>query len=294
MYPFDRHRLSPGTGLRLLLSPGAGTGAGTGAGAGRGEPWTRVTGAVAGLEATDLRPGPVVDALFGSLVRAALALPADHPGIERAGARVRDLCARGEARLESRWAHRVIADPASLRAFPYLANYVALVRGEWEALTAALGRRPRRVAFVGSGPLPLSALLLHRLAPDVAVTCVDRDPDAVTLGCRVASSLGCDSSPAFVETEADDLDAGAFDVVVVAALVGITPAEKRAAVTALASGLGRDALLAVRSVPADGRQLLYPRLAATDVPAGLLFVGEWIPPPPVINSLVLLSRDGIE
>ncbi len=287
MCPLDRRC---GSGVEIArngasLPPAAAAGS-----ADQGEPWTRIVATVAALEATDLQPCPLVNGLFGALVQAAVALPADHPGIARYGPRVRPLCAVGESALETAWARRLIGDPTALGAFPYLDNYVALVQGEWAALTATLGRRPRRVVFIGSGPLPLTALLLHRLVPDLAVTCVDRDPDAVALGRQVAASVAGARAAVFVHAEADDLDPTGFDVVLVAALVGSTSAAKGATLARLASRLSQGALVAVRSVPADGRELLYPRLAPADIPAPLRQVGQWTPPPSVINNVVLLSR----
>jgi hypothetical protein len=250
-----------------------------------------LAGVVAELERTDLRPGPVVDSLFARLVALALDLPADHP-VLRCGpvlARVRDLAARGESELEAHWAARVRSDPGLLREFPYLGNYLRLARGEWRSMLAACGRRPRSLAFVGSGPLPLSALIIGRLAPDVAVTCVDRDVAAVALG-RGVARLGCGPGAAqvrFVAAEADQVDYSPFDVVVLAALVGATAEQKAAVLGRVAASMRPGALLTVRSVPADGRLLLYPRVEVRDLPATVRPVGEWHPPRGVVNSLQL-------
>jgi SAM-dependent methyltransferase len=250
------------------------------------------------LERTDLRPGPVVDVLFSRLVALAFDLPADDPvlGREPLVAQVRDLASRGECELEAHWAARVRSDPRVLRDFPFLWNYLRLARGEWQAVRTA-GRRPRALAFVGSGPLPLSALTLHRLAPEVEVTCIDRDPAAVALGRGVARSVGADVSGVggesgvggvrFVAAEAADLDYAPFDVVVVAALVGATVPGKGAVLDRIASSLRPGAVLAVRSVPADGRRLLYPRVEVRDLPSAVRPVGEWLPPSGVVNSLQL-------
>jgi hypothetical protein len=52
--------------------------------------------------------------------------------------------------------------------------------------------------------------------------------------------------------------------------VGDTPVGKRAALTA---GLSGEAVLAVRSVPADGRQVLYPSVTSGDLSDALRVVG---------------------
>lgn len=51
---------------------------------------------------------------------------------------------------------------ALLRSFPYFQNYVELARLELCALRAVEPRAPRRIAFLGSGPLPLTSMCLLR------------------------------------------------------------------------------------------------------------------------------------
>lgn len=251
----------------------------------------RVAGLIAELGRTDLRPSPRVDALFRALVAAAVRMVPDDAALDDialVGA-VQRLCAEGETHLESAWAERVAAAPESLREFPYLANYEALVAFEYEALASRLGRAPGSVAVVGSGPLPLTAVLLHRLDPRLRVTCLDRDGAALARGERVASVLRA-GGVRHVRSDACHHDYSAYDVVVVAALVGMTPTEKAEVLRAVARTSSPSALVAARSVPADGRRLLYPRIDAACVPESMEVVDEHLPPPGVINSLALVRR----
>ena len=244
------------------------------------------------LERTDLMPGPRTDDLFRRLVAIACTATGDdvlrlNPGLR---ARIRHLCARGEANLEAAWAHRVAAHPASVQGFPYLDHYASLAAAEYIAIVQALGRSPRHLVFVGSGPLPLSVVMLHRLATEMSITCLDRDHRAVHSGRSVARALTGDGSRLrFTRCDAAGYDYSAADVVVVAALVGTTLRQKRALLARIAKSLDADALLAARSVPADGRQLLYLRIDPKGVPSGLHVLGEWAPPPQVINSVLLLT-----
>lgn len=195
----------------------------------------------------------------------------------------------GEARLETFWADRVIADPGRLKDFPYLDSYRLLADGEHHALSLALGRTPTSVAFVGSGPFPLTAIELHRLDPQLRITCLDRDPVALARGARAAAVLCSDPSRLrFLHADADDFDYSGHDAVVTAALVGLTRATKRSLLGSVARTLRPDAVLAARSVPSDGRQWLYLRIEPADVPDRLTLIGEWEPPPGVLNSLLLL------
>ncbi len=246
------------------------------------------------LTLTDLAPSPQVDALFSSLVGAAAAAGGDHPLIhEPAGlALCRQVCAAGETKLEEFWARRILAEPAQLQHFPYLANYRHLARSEHLALSRTLaqlsGRALRHIVFAGCGPLPLTAIALGELEPSLRITCLDVDPAAAATARRIGALL----APGRIDVVAADARDHTYrgvDAVLVAALVGETPAEKLGLLRAVAAGLEPGVLLAARSVPADGRQLLYARLE----PAGLAVselevIGEWLPPAGVINSLLLL------
>lgn len=263
------------------------------------------------LEGTDLTPGPVVDRTCGDLVALALRTTAAEVATVPADlvARVRALAAAAEARLELHWSAAVAEGRAALEEFPYAAQYrtlchaeEALVRqtlasrapvpaaagasGASAAVTVAPAGRVH-VVVAGSGPLPLTALSWAARHDDVQVHCVDRDPAALAAGERLARSQGL--GPGRIGFEHADVAraqclAGA-DVVHVAALVGDGTAAKAHLLDDLASAMAPGALLAVRSVPTDGRQLLYPQVdLAALAPLGAL-EGTWEPDPPVINSL---------
>jgi hypothetical protein len=257
----------------------------------------RVYRRLAALERLD--PGPEVDALFGRLVALATRapLPDDDlvlrdPVLRAIAPRLHLLCARGETALERRWAGTVAtsADPAAtLRAFPYHANYRQLVRLEWHAMVGATGRPPHRVAFVGSGPLPLSALLLatHH---GVRVEGIARDGDAVTGARRVTAALGVAGVTFRAEDVLASIDLDGYDAVVVAALVGLDADAKRRILDHLAAHLRPGALLVARSAHGT-RALLYPEIdLAAVAPFELLAVLH--PYGPVINSVVLARQPG--
>ena len=243
------------------------------------------------LAGTDLRPGPLVNGLFQSLVAAALAA-APHELLDaRTIEALHRLCSRGEANLEAHWASRIHANPESIVDFPYLDNYRKLAAAEYRAIVDALGAAPRTLVFVGSGPLPLSAVLLAQSGHGLRVTCVDRDVHAVRQGWRVARALigpGARAALTFARADAGKHDYSAYDVVLVAALVGLTRTEKATMLGRIADTLAPGSLLAARSVPEDGRRMLYPRIEHSSVPATLDVLGEVDPPPGVINSLLLM------
>jgi nicotianamine synthase len=253
-----------------------------------------------------LAPGPEVNALFEELVR--VCVHADDRAARRvlADARIRRLrpdllrlCSRGESMLEQAWARGVLeaADPwAELGRFSYLENYEQLSRLEVHTLAAA-GHVPQagRVCFLGGGSLPLSALLMHRDL-GAAVDIVDNEPQAADLARRLLDRLAPGPGLRVVQadaTSAEDMARllGGCDVVVVAALVGHTPRQKRAVLRAVGRALDPGAYLVVRS--ARGlRSLLYAVVEPGDVAEAGGCVPQVLVHPlgDVVNSVLVARR----
>lgn len=247
------------------------------------------------VAAPTLEPGPGTDALFTRLVGLAVAPRPGHvvdavladPELTGRLPDLRARCSAGEYALERAWARRVLAadDPAAaLERFPYLQNYRDLTRIEYHAVAGHAPLAPRRALFVGAGPLPLSALLLARHG--VAVDAVDVDAEAVALGDAVARALGDDVTVR--EGDVLDLDDLAdYDLVCVAALVGLDPDAKTTALAHVRAQMRPGATVLARSAHSL-RGLLYPVLdVADDGLGGLEPLAVLHPHTDVVNSVVL-------
>lgn len=232
------------------------------------------------LSCSDLRPSPSVNYLFSQLV--GLSLTDIDPTIHQR-ILARKLAAAGEFELEKSWAERIM-NGESLDGFPYLDNYQALAEHEYAALMRHASRTDSW-AFVGSGPLPLSQLLFERMHGGVH-TYVERDPAAHHRGAMLTAALGADVDRHHILADAQDCDYADHDIVLMAALVGDDDVEKQKILQRIAGSMKPGALLAARSVPYDGRTLLYPRL--TTLPSGVTLLEETSPPEGVINSLVIM------
>lgn len=245
-----------------------------------------------------LLPGPEVDRLFSRLVELVVTLgPADaetllaDPTVQAIRPHLQDLCARGECELERAWADRIAAarrPAAELERFPYLGNYRLLTRLEWSSITGVGAAAPRRLAFLGSGPLPLSPLLLAH-DHGVTVDAFDRDRDAVNRSRALLDALDLPG----VRTHHLDVVAGrpdlhAHDVVVLAALVGATPEAKRRAVRRVQARMRPGSLLIVRSAH-GARSLLYPPLDL-DALDDLELLSVVHPYNQVVNSIVVARK----
>ncbi|HEY6794089.1 MAG TPA: nicotianamine synthase family protein [Kineosporiaceae bacterium] len=256
-----------------------------------------------------LAPAPGVDDLFGELVEVCVRTDEAAAPTVLADPRIRELlpdllriCGEGESLLEQAWARRVIgsADPwGELVQFPYLENYRQLTRLELHALAGAGHRlQPgRRVCFLGGGPLPLTAVLMHaELGTPVEV--VDNRAEAVDLARQVIARLAPGSGIRVVRADASAAeDMGRIlagcDVVVLAALVGCTRQQKQEVLGAVGGALDAGAYLVVRSTHGL-RSLLYPVVAVSDVAemAGCLPEVLVHPLGDVVNSVLVARRQG--
>ncbi len=253
-----------------------------------------------------LDPGPQTDRLFTELVRTCIAAPGVGAAAVLADQRLIDLrsdllriCAEGEGRLETRWAQRVCAsaDPETeLAAFPYIENYHRLVRLELGALAGAgwSGGSHSRIAFLGGGPLPLSALLTHR-ALDCRMDVIDNSPPAIRRAERLLARVQPGGSIRTVEADASrpsDMAAALTDcdLVIVAALVGMDRVAKRRVLRAVSAAVAPGTHVVIRSA-AELRTMLYPDVSVDDVIAGGLTPVSLVHPmDEVVNSVWVTRR----
>lgn len=165
---------------------------------------------------------------------------------------------QAEGEMEAFWAERFNRKRGGLSVddlneFIYRDNYDELTKMElnhWDAK----GDGPDQdshIFFVGSGPLPLTAIDYH-LKTGAKITCVDIDPDAVAQSRALLRKIGLDRAINVVHQTGEAVDYSEASHVVVAALI-----PKQADVVAKALEDNPKAVLGVRS--ASGlRTLLYP------------------------------------
>ncbi|KAG9232440.1 Nicotianamine synthase protein-domain-containing protein [Amylocarpus encephaloides] len=203
-----------------------------------------------------LSPGPVVNALFGELMTICLmscpdkkaSLILSDPRIQDILPNLHTLCSQSEFEMERYWAERITEaqDPVlESKQFTYYENYVDLTRLELAALSAVDTKEIRSVAFIGSGPLPLTSLcLLEQLG--------GRSLGHIAEGMEFQLGEASSKSKSKAST-----DLTSFDVVFLAALVGSTQVEKEAVLKDVVSRMRKGSLLVVRSVHGL-RGLCYP------------------------------------
>jgi nicotianamine synthase len=211
----------------------------------------------------------------------------------------------------------MIIAKSELQAFPYYQNYIDLTRLEISAISAIDTRPIKNIAFIGSGPLPLSSLcLIDQLnifsetkqrsnlgllgwiqnflgfgtKQGIRVVNIDHCPAAIEMSTALCNSLG--PSAHGIEHSVSDAissyDLRDFDVIFLAALVGANQAEKEEILRSVTARMREGALVVIRSVNGM-RELCYPVFEG-----GSEGVGEYIevgvtvhPGGEVVNSVVV-------
>lgn len=150
-----------------------------------------------------------------------------------------------------------------LQSFPYYDNYVDLSRLEASLINAFASSPPTSIAFIGSGPLPLTSLCFLSQYPNAHIHNVDRDATALRLSAALCTKLGFSQRMSFTneditqegpETQVSWTES---QVVFLAALVGTDTRSKLEILRDLAARLQPGCLVVARSARGM-RSVLYP------------------------------------
>jgi len=178
---------------------------------------------------SDLSPdNPQVNHCFGQLVATLREWQsngfghhlADHPELSHIAEALPRLCARAECEMEKWWCRQILASDCpgaqALAAFWYLDEYAALCRSELQLV----GENARSgFAFLGSGALPLTAILLAQSCPDARISCVDCDEESCTLSERLLKLLGLSQRIDVNRADAEHYEARADETLICASLL---------------------------------------------------------------------------
>lgn len=152
---------------------------------------------------SDLSPcNPRINAALSALVRGVLegsptgdaARVLADPRVGAVRASLVQRLALAEAALERHWARafsqRLRLTAADLSRFTYWDCYRHLVQAELRSLGPYLKLgEAESIAFVGAGPLPLSAIMVH-IRTGLKVTCIDVEAEACSLARALCSEAG--------------------------------------------------------------------------------------------------------
>lgn len=270
-----------------------------------------------------LEPSPSINKLYSELVRICSAPTSSevynhilndlqlHSIINT----LRSLASEGEYFLERHWTYLLINKPveegiddvsgsqSKLEAFPYYQNYVDLARAELHAIAGSVDyNHPpfKRIAFIGSGPLPLSAIITSRIAhrfpftfsSNLEIHAVDFSKEACILADSIITNSSTNQSHTVktVHGCATSIPLSCYDLIHIAALVGSSCEEKLNILKRIAKDSKSSTIIVIRS--AEGmRRILYPPVEPDLIrKAGLELLGNYIPHGDVVNSVMIAYK----
>ncbi|GMI94315.1 nicotianamine synthase 3, ARABIDOPSIS THALIANA NICOTIANAMINE SYNTHASE 3 [Hibiscus trionum] len=247
-----------------------------------------------------LKPSKDVDMLFTQLV--ATCMPPSPIDVTKLCKTIQDirskliqLCGQAEGLLESHFSTILgsYQNPLHyLNIFPYYSNYLKLSQLEFNILTKHCSNVPTKVAFVGSGPLPLTSIVLASFhLTTTSFHNYDVDPSANSKALQLVSSdPDLSQRMSFHTTDIMDVTNALndYDVVFLAALVGMDKNAKVGVIDHLAKYMAPGAILMLRSAH-GARAFLYPVVDPCDL-RGFEVLSIFHPTDEVINSVVIARK----
>ncbi|XP_022965879.1 nicotianamine synthase [Cucurbita maxima] len=253
-----------------------------------------------------LQPSKHVNSLFSQLVLTCTPPPPPPPSpplidisklsstVQTMRSHLIKLCGQAEGLLEHHYStilasHQNPLDHLSL--FPYYSNYLKLTHLEFSILTRYISPAlPSKVAFIGSGALPFSSIIMAlKYLPTTEFHNFDVDSSANAKATMlVASDVDLSRRMTFHTTDIMDVTSDMlreFEVVFLAALVGMEKEEKVKVIEHLRKNMTSGSLLMLRSAY-GARAFLYPVVEASDL-RGFEILTTFHPTDDVVNSIVL-------
>lgn len=252
------------------------------------------------IKLESLCPSKVVNNLFTQLVL--LCTPPstiDVRSLSEAEQEMRSklicLCGEAEGLLESHYSAILgqFRDPVEhLATFPYYNNYRKLAGLEFGMMIDNGVPVPEHMAFVGSGPLPLTSLVLAtEHMPSTQFHNYDLDPVANAVAARLVAARP-ELSRRMAFHTCNVMDAAGrladYEVVLLAALVGMDRRGKAEVIRHLAENMAPGAFLLLRSAH-GARGFLYPVVNVEDL-RGFHVISVVHPTDEVINSVILARK----
>lgn len=248
--------------------------------------------------APSLKPSPDINRTFTELVN--LSTSASQYSarkilgsrrVQKIIPRLRTLNATGEVELEQAWVRTILASThptITLEQFPYYENYLKLTELEFRSLNLSGNRPIKHVLFIGSGPLPLSSILMARKF-GLFVDNIDNDADASALSTALVQRLGLADVINIRHAEAKTHQSyHRYDAIFLAALVGTDGREKQEIIDAIQQRMKPGAFLVARTAH-NLRTLLYPQLDIDDI-TGLTPHIVIQPLNEVVNSVAIFEK----
>lgn len=139
------------------------------------------------------------------------------------------LCGSAECEMEKFWAKEFIShadklgkplQKGDLKKFWYQAEYESLCRAEWDIISSCnLKDEINQICFMGSGALPLTAILAAYDSPNLKIKCVDFDKEACELSKQLIEALGLSNQIEVINQAALDYQPSKKELIICASLL---------------------------------------------------------------------------
>ncbi|KAK7272657.1 hypothetical protein RJT34_29398 [Clitoria ternatea] len=247
-----------------------------------------------------LRPSKQVNSLLTHLVKlCTLPSSIDIEALPQEVKNMREslikLSGHAEGLLELEFSTLISLTPMplnNLTLFPYYGNYVKLANLENKILKENGVVNPKKVAFVGSGPMPLTSIIMatHHME-STHFDNFDIDEKANEMARKIVACDGGLEKRMKFETQ-DIMEVrerlGEYDCIFLAALVGMTKEAKVKILGHIRKYMKEGGALLVRSAK-GARAFLYPIVEEHDI-LNFELLTIFHPTNEVINSVVLLRK----
>ncbi len=239
-------------------------------------------------EIKDLKPSNEVNQIFSKLVDIALSENTKYNVTQKDKKYIQSMASRAEYELEKYWANLIISGDKKLEDFIYYNNYVKLTKLEWMSLLSCKIHKRHKVLFIGSGPLPLTSIVLSRDF-NCNVTLLDSSTEAINLSKQLLNKINLDNKFEFINEDAIKFNGyGKYDVIYFAALAGAINSLKKKILDKIKRLSKDDVHLIVRS-SFGNREILYRRISNKDI-EGYKVEVEVKPHNDVVNSFLILKK----
>uniref|UniRef100_A0A5B6ZBG8 Nicotianamine synthase n=1 Tax=Davidia involucrata TaxID=16924 RepID=A0A5B6ZBG8_DAVIN len=253
------------------------------------------------LKLENLNPSTHVNTLFTQLVLTCMSpCPIDVSKLCKRVQEIRSklikVCGEAEGLLESHFSTIIGSNENPLNhlsLFPYYSNYLKLSQLEFTMLSKHCTGLPNQIAFIGSGPLPLTSIILasyhlrttffhnydiNPLANSKALHLVSSDPD-------LSKRMFFHTTDIMNVTN----NLKEYEVVFLAALVGMSKEQKGQVIDHLDKHMAPGALLVLRSAH-GARAFLYPVIDLCDLQE-FEVLSVYHPTDEIINSVIIARKN---
>ncbi len=243
----------------------------------------------------DLVPSRIINTNFSKLVSIVDVTPDDlsreilrDSKIAMIQQNLRKLSSQGEFELEYFWVKRILASNhahTTFIQFPYYENYERMTSFEMDAMKSCDIHEIHKVLFVGSGPLPMSSIMIAG-KHGVYVDNLDIDKEACDLSSELIKALDLSEKVKIMHKNIFDItDFSAYNCIFVAALAGEDEGKKYNIIEHIASYAEKGTHIVLRSVSNLGA-LLYPEIK-TDHMKNIDVLKRYDRPRGVINNIII-------